>query len=46
MVVLRPTSRGSARVCLRHFVNDSVVIQRVGNREWGLRPSTRTTCPE
>lgn len=29
-----------------HFVNDSVAIDRVGNREWGLRPATRTTGPE
>ncbi len=43
---LRPTSRGSARVLMLHFVNDSVAIDRVGNREWGLRPATRTTDPE
>ncbi len=46
VVVLHPTSRASARVRCRFFVNASVAIHRVGNREWGLRPPTRTTCPE
>jgi len=43
--VLRPTSRVSARARIHPFFNTVAALSRMGNREWGLRPPTQTTCP-